>query len=413
VIAITLASLAACDARPTGEPDILAVSPKNPRASKPTEGPLSPTSADAGSGASAFLFAGSLAIPDVLFAGRGGDHKSESGSDANSQEEPAQPAIGDKRPEPEGDTPEPPMRPTGVNVGDPLVPVLFWTDVTNNKLWRANADGTSKREVPGPTGAATIAAPDGVAIDLVDGFLYWTNMGSPVGGSGTLYRMDLRTEEVEPVIPYGMTATPKQVRIDPRARQLYWCDREGSSVWRANLDGSDAKPILQGHGLMNPVGLGLDVAKRQLYVSDRGARKIYRASFDVPSGETDRTRTDVETLLSFTNGVPLDLDLDLAERKIYWTDFVLGTIQRAAMDPQAEQPPEARLDIEIVAENLDQPIGISLDRIENQLYFTQFGGQVSRVQFDGSQLKHLVSSTGAGSTVLQMASGVTLVRLPR
>src|SRR5438034_1074792 len=75
--------------------------------------------------------------------------------------------------------------------------------------------------------AQSIASPDGVTVDLTGGFVYWTNMGTPYGGTnvGTLQRMKLDAETVETVIPIGTTNTPKQISIDAEARKLYWCDR--------------------------------------------------------------------------------------------------------------------------------------------------------------------------------------------
>ncbi|MET0387207.1 MAG: 3-hydroxyacyl-CoA dehydrogenase [Polyangiales bacterium] len=290
-------------------------------------------------------------------------------------------------------------------VARPLVPFLFWADIVNNNLWRSNIDGSERAAV---TSSENVAAPDGVAVDPEDRYVYWTNMGNPVGGSnaGTVRRMQLDTQDVQTVVPVGITNTPKQLRIDPIARKLYWADREGAKVWRSSLDGSDVEVLVRGHDLMQLVGLALDVQKRQFYFSDRMARKIFRASFDMPPGRDADTRADVETLLSFdVASMPLDLELDLEERLIYWTDRMRGTIQRAPMEPPAELGSAERTDIDTLVANLVEPIGLSLDHVDHRMYFSQLSGEIGRVDLHGEHLEVLVT---AGS-----ASGLTLAHLPK
>lgn len=379
---------AACDARPTGSDDVLAVTHK-----KPNNGHR--TNVDAGaSNAADDDAAGASDGDDVVDAGNaaaaagGGDsHDGSGGTGAT-----------------DAGITEPPLPPAATNDDEPRKPVLFWVDLVGSRVYRANADGTN-RQVIG-IGQA-ISSPDGVTVDLDNGFVYWTNMGTLIGGGniGTLQRMKIGADTVETVVPIGTTNTPKQIAIDNDAGKLYWCDREGAKVWRASLDGSDPEVLVSGHGVIQLVGMGLDLPRRQFYFSDRMARKIYRANFDLPEGQTAENRDDVETLFSFAGAsMPLDLDLDLEQRKIYWSDRVRGTIARANMDMPAGATAETRTDIEPLVENLLEPIGVSLDRMQKQLYFTQLGGEVSRVDLDGSHLELLVA-TGS-------ASGVTLTHLP-
>ena len=41
----------------------------------------------------------------------------------------------------------------------------------------------------------------------------------------------------------GATLTPKQLQLDAKNRKLYWSDREGMRVMRANLDGSNIETL--------------------------------------------------------------------------------------------------------------------------------------------------------------------------
>ena len=99
------------------------------------------------------------------------------------------------------------------------------------------------------------------------------------------------------------------------------------------------------------------------------------------------------------------LVLDLEQRKLYWTDRSRGEIQRAKMDPPAGFKPESRTDIETLAEGRSEPVGLTLDRADHKLYFTELGGGVFRMSRDGGT-PELVSTSGS-------ASGITLARLPK
>lgn len=388
--------LCACDARPTGDEDVLAVTRHRPTMphTAATDKPDAASGTDMTSPSDPAEPGEKAGAPAA--AGGGGKSSDQGGAGASGN---AAQAGGSNASEP--------AIPPAVSDDDTLrKPVLFWVDVVNSRVYRANADGTGRQLL---AAAQNIASPDGVTVDLVDGFVYWTNMGTIYGGAniGTLQRMKLDAETIETVVPIGTTNTPKQISIDNEARKLYWCDREGAKVWRASLDGSGAEVLVSGHGVQQLVGMGLDVAKRQFYFSDRMARKIFRANFDLPEGQNAENRTDVETLFTFLNpSMPLDLDLDLEARKIYWSDRARGTIARANMDMPPGAKAETRTDTELVLEGLAEPIGVSLDRVSKTLYFTQLAGEVMRLNLDDPKAqKELVVATGS-------ASGVTLAHLP-
>jgi len=406
ISALCVVALAACDARPTGREDILAIARSKPgmdragaagRAAPPKASELTPKPGD-------------MQGPQLAAGSGAMEPRTDGRSDANAPQNDSEPPA--REPD-EPSAPSVPVEPMGTtdvpSVGGakdiPRTPVLFWVDIVNNRVWRANVDGTEKKLL---ASSLTIANPDGVTVDLNAGYVYWTNMGNVYGGAnlGTIQRMRIATERIETIVPVGKTNTPKQIAIDNQGRKLYWCDREGAKVWRSELDGSDAEVLVSGHGLMQPVGLALDVEKRQLYFSDRMTRKIYRAGFDAPEGQSAETRGDVETLFSFAQpSAPLDLDLDLEQRKLYWTDRFRGMIQRAKMDPPAGFDADSRTDIETLVDGRSEPVGLALDRAEHMLYFTELNGGVFRMSRDGGE-PELVSTSGS-------ASGITLAHLPK
>jgi hypothetical protein len=72
------------------------------------------------------------------------------------------------------------------------------------------------------------------------------------------------------------------------------------------------------------VGIAIDTTRDQVYWTQNGddnagEGRIRRASTRIPTGSTAANRTDIETLF---DGLPepIDLELDLRTRLMYWTD---------------------------------------------------------------------------------------------
>src|SRR6266404_9166799 len=107
---------------------------------------------------------------------------------------------------------------------------LFVLDASGGRILSMNVDGSDRRVIV--TGCRM---PDGVAVDPDAGHLYWTNMGVPNRNDGSLERADIDGQHRTTIVPEGATFTPKQLHLDRTNRKLYWCDREGMRVMRANL----------------------------------------------------------------------------------------------------------------------------------------------------------------------------------
>jgi hypothetical protein len=103
-------------------------------------------------------------------------------------------------------------------------------------------------------------------------------------------------------------------------------------VMRANLDGSQIEVLVQtGEGDRDRldqtrwcVGIAVDPDHGQFYWTQKGGDnaevgRFLRAGVDVPQGQTATNRSDVEVLF---DGLPepIDLELDLEHRVLYWTD---------------------------------------------------------------------------------------------
>lgn len=283
------------------------------------------------------------------------------------------------------------------------VPTLYWLDINANRVMRSENFARGEAIV-----SRTGTAPDGIAVDVAGGKIYWTNMGSVFGsGGGTLQRANLDGSDVETIIPRGVAQTPKQMQLDLVNRHVYFCDREGAKVWRAGMDGDSPEAIVSGHGFRELVGIALDVPAGKFYFSDRIGAKILRANIDMPAGETGATRTDIEEMLVLgSDAMPIDLDIDHEHQHLYWTDRQLGTVHRAGLEIPAGQTASARTDAETLVTRLSDTIGISLDVANDKMYFSELGGQISESALDGSSLRRDILTSGS-------VTGVAIAHVPK
>jgi len=291
---------------------------------------------------------------------------------------------------------------------------IFFLDLGGGRVLSANPDGSDLKTLL----IEGRKLPDGLAVDVAAGHLYWTNMGNPKANDGTIFRSDLDGRNMTTIIAPGGTFTPKQLQIDKPNGKLYWSDREGMRVMRANLDGSDIETLVDtSQGDPRPgadptkwcVGIAVDADAGKLYWSQKGGDNagegcILRANLAIPRGQTPSNRTDIE-LLYDKLPEPIDLDLDLESRLLYWTDRGDpprgNTVNRAPLEaPQAKRPPP-----EIVFSNLMEGIGLALDPKHGRMFITDFGGSVYSANLDGTGQKTLLFAEGN-------LTGIAYVELP-
>src|SRR6184192_2668938 len=194
---------------------------------------------------------------------------------------------------------------------------LFFLEASGGQIHSANADGSDRKVI-----LSGGRVPDGIVVDVEAGHIYWTNMGVPSKNDGSIERADLDGKNRVTIISEGKTFTPKQLHFEKKSGKLYWCDREGMRVMRANLDGSNIETLIDtSKGDPRPgtdqtkwcVGITVDPDRGQTYWTqkgpdDAGKGRLFRAKIDVPKGETAANRTDIELLF---DGLPEPIDLEL------------------------------------------------------------------------------------------------------
>jgi DNA-binding beta-propeller fold protein YncE len=281
--------------------------------------------------------------------------------------------------------------------GKAAVGRLFVLELNAGRIHSMNPDGSDKKTI-----VTNCRLPDGIAVDAKAGHIYWTNMGVPNLNDGSIELADINGKNRKVIVPQGVTHTPKQIHLDKDSGKLYWCDREGMRVMRVNLDGSQVETLVEaGRGDKDSrdqtrwcVGITIDPKLGKIYWTQKGPDnaglgRIFRANIDIPKGESPTNRSDIEVLFDRLPE-PIDLELDVANRVLYWTDRGDpprgNTVNRVPIDKKAVP--------EIVITHLMEGIGITLDVPGNRMFVTDFAGSVYSADLDGKNERNFLYAQG-------------------
>jgi hypothetical protein len=265
---------------------------------------------------------------------------------------------------------------------------------TPSHLLSMSTDGADIQTLVSDLGVA----PDGIAIDAINRHIFWTYMGSSHEGEdffvndGLLERADFDGGNRTVIVPEGKTFTPKQMQCDAQNGFIYWCDREGMRVMRARLDGSQLTVLVQ-TGVTEEdrhdrrrhcVGVAVDSQRGLLYWTQKGRAngnegRILRAGLDLNAGMDPANRSDVEVLFDELPE-PIDLEWEEHTGQLYWTDRgdppAGNTLNRALICPG--EP----LRREIVLTGLKEGIGLAIDRKSRRAFVSDLGGFVRVMSLD-------------------------------
>jgi DNA-binding beta-propeller fold protein YncE len=268
---------------------------------------------------------------------------------------------------------------------------------------------------------ATGGTPDGVAIDPSKRQIYWTNMGEHwEQNDGFIERIDFDGANRTMIIPKGGTTTPKQLELDLTNRLIYWCDREGMRVMRSNMDGSAITTlVVAGQGKEDQkdetkhcVGIAVDHRRRQIYWTQKGAPnsgtgRILRTGIDLPKGEGPTNRTDIDVVLDQLPE-PIDLEIEIDGDWLYWTDRgdppKGNTLNRLYIAGDHNGDDE----VEMLNGNLKEGIGLALDKKNDRAFVTDLGGNIYQFSMDSMDRKLLYQGKdGQGFTgIVYIAEGL-------
>ena len=287
---------------------------------------------------------------------------------------------------------------------------LYWTEKTSNttgKVQRATLDGTPIELVKDLT-----SVPLDIALDTVSSKLYLTNAW------GKVQRLNFDGSNFEPNLIAGLES-PTDCALDVAGGKIYWTETAGS-LRRANLNGSEVETLATDLGTPQ----GITVANNKIYWTEQisgGVGKIQRADLN---GE------NVEKVVT-VGGTPHGIGIDIANRKLYWTNAV-GGIQRAALNggnienlvtelttpgdfalspraarvlvAESQRPPMYWIDAEVgtlyrltgatvenIAPSVQNATSLTIDPVNSKLYWTRKTsdrtGKVQRANLDGTNVE--------------------------
>ncbi|MDD9972579.1 MAG: dockerin type I domain-containing protein [Candidatus Poribacteria bacterium] len=229
-------------------------------------------------------------------------------------------------------------------------PPMYWVDA--GTLYRL-VGAEVKNLVPSVQNATSLA------VDMGAEKLYWTEKTSD--RTGKIRRVNLDGTNVQLI--KNLTSIPHSIAIDTTNDKLYLTNSWGK-IQRINFDGSGFEPNLI-TGLDAPKHLTLDVAGGKFYWTE-AAERIRRASLNGSNLET------LVTGLGTLGGIAI------ADGKLYWTeqtDESAGRVQRANLDGS---------NVQTLASLRSVPLGITVDPMNRQLYWTTSQGAIQRANLDGN-----------------------------
>ena len=213
-----------------------------------------------------------------------------------------------------------------------------------------------------------------IAVDASSGKVYWTEK---TGGSrGTINSANLDGTSVTELT--SILSVPMGITVDATGSKLYWTNARGR-IQRANLDGSGIQNVVQ--DLSGPTDI---VVSNGFIYWTEGGNSIRRVNI---SGQ--KITQDIAANLGSVGG------LAVGGGKVYWTEKTGkrgGTINSA----NADGNPGATVLTSILA----TPMGIAVDTVGSNLYWTNARGRVQRANLNGSGITNVVDGLGSPGDIV-------------
>ncbi len=251
---------------------------------------------------------------------------------------------------------------------------VYWTEPLSNSIQRASSDGAQRATLV----AALPNSPLDLAVDFSGGKMYWSenfNNGLP-----KIQRANLDGTGLETIITLSGLLIVPSIALDVPNQKIYWAvnptasagdqvaQRGPGSIARANFDGSNAEAI--NTTVVFPVGLAVGGGK--VYWYDDGTGFIERANLN---GDT------IESIVEQPDQQNSPLAVDIAAGKIFW--IADDYLRRANLDGSNQEDLFA---------GAGAAIDLTLDAAHRKVYWSSFVngiGAITRANYDGSHVETL------------------------
>lgn len=198
---------------------------------------------------------------------------------------------------------------------DRVTSSLFWSDTTQDKIFRTQLEGSSGTS--SPSAAVEVVAynldtVEGLAVDEVNRKLYWTD-----AGRSSLEVAELDNGSYRKVLIWTAMDKPRGLVLSHATGFLFWADwGKQPRIEQADMDGRNRK-VLIATDLGWPNSLTIDQPTNTIWWTD--ARKKSIESCDL----SGHNRREVLTGLSHPYGITI------LDSHIFWTDWETKSLQRA------------------------------------------------------------------------------------
>ncbi|UCS93781.1 gliding motility-associated C-terminal domain-containing protein [Echinicola marina] len=171
------------------------------------------------------------------------------------------------------------------------------------------------------------------------------------------------------------------IRIDHENQKLYFNELSGD-ILKADLDGSNVETIVSG---AEAFGIALDLANSKIYWTEYDNNRIRRANLD---------GSNVEDVVASANG-HTGVWVDNYTNKIYWSGYFLDKFFRSNLDGTNK---------EVVVSKIGNPWSVQVDALNGKLYFTDYY-ELGRADMDGSNIETLSNSGTSLGMDLDLKAG--------
>lgn len=189
--------------------------------------------------------------------------------------------------------------------------MIFWSDVTDKKIYKAPIDEGNDRTV---VVSDDITTSDGLAVDWIYNHIYWTDTGKNTielaNFEGKMRKVLIRDNLEE----------PRAIALNPMDGWMFWTDwGSDAKIERAGMDGSHRQAIVT-YEVKWPNGLTLDLVKKRVYWVDAKLNSISSCNYN--GGER-------RLVLSNTEYLKHPFSITTFEDWLYWTDWDKSAVYRA------------------------------------------------------------------------------------
>lgn len=189
--------------------------------------------------------------------------------------------------------------------------MIFWSDVTDQKIYKAPIDEGSERTIVINNDVTTS---DGLAVDWIYNHIYWTDTGK-----NTIELANFEGE-MRKVLIKDELEEPRALALNPIDGWMFWTDwGTDPKIERAGMDGSHRQTIVS-YEVKWPNGLTLDLVKKRVYWVDAKLNVISSCNYD---------GTGRRVILYSPETLRHPFSITTFEDWVYWTDWDKAAVYKA------------------------------------------------------------------------------------